>query len=67
MPSVLLVISILAVIADAFLSASVIYHLRRYSLPGWTLTKVVIPVYLVSASLFMLLALWWLWIIYRIA
>lgn len=48
------------VVADAFLSASVIHHLRRYSLPGWTLTRIVIPIYLGLQALLLALAVIWL-------
>ena len=45
------------VAADAFFSAAVIYHLRTFTLPGWSAPRVVIPVYIALALLFVGLAL----------
>ena len=56
----LLAIFILFVFADAFLSGSVIHHLRAYSLPGWTLAKIIVPVHLGLSLLFLSLALYFL-------
>lgn len=48
----LLLFFITATALDVFLSAAVIYHLRRYTLPTWTAPKIVIPVYLMLALIF---------------
>ncbi|MEK7108642.1 MAG: hypothetical protein AAB844_00820 [Patescibacteria group bacterium] len=53
----LLVLFLAVVAADALLSAAVIYHLRQYTLPGWTAAKLVIPLYLILASLLLIVAL----------
>ncbi|MBI4132138.1 MAG: hypothetical protein HY474_00730 [Candidatus Sungbacteria bacterium] len=43
--------------AHAFFSAAAIYHLRSYTLPGWSAPKIVIPAYLALSLLFLGLAL----------
>lgn len=48
---------------DIFLSASVIHHLRQYSLPGWTLAKIVMPLYLALSGAALVSAIWWLAVI----
>lgn len=56
--AVLLIIFVAAVAADAFLSAAVVYHLWKYTLPGWTAVKIIVPAYLALALLFFGLALY---------
>ena len=43
----------LFILADALLSAAVIYHLRQFTLPGWTLGRTVIALYLIFAGIFL--------------
>ena len=45
------------VAADAFFAASVMYHLRKYSLPGWGAAKIIPPLYLALSLLFLGLAI----------
>ncbi|MBI4132516.1 MAG: hypothetical protein HY473_00245 [Candidatus Sungbacteria bacterium] len=53
----LLVFFVVFVAADAFFAASVMYHLRKYSLPGWGAAKIVPPLYLALSLLFLGLAI----------
>ncbi len=43
----------LFILADALLSAAVIYHLRQFTMPGWTLGRTVIGLYLILAAIFL--------------
>lgn len=45
------------VAANAIVGAAVIYHLRKYTLPGWTAAKIVVPAYVLLSLIFALLAL----------
>lgn len=49
--AVLLAVLILFVAVDIAISAAVIYHLRRYTLPGWNAARVAVPLYLTLAAL----------------
>ena len=42
---------ILFLLADALLSAAVIYHLRQFTMPGWSLGRMVITLYLILAGI----------------
>ncbi len=50
---------ILFVLADAILSAAVIYHLRQYTMPGWTIARAAIASYLILAGLFLGVAVYY--------
>lgn len=47
----------LFLLADVALGASVIYHLRKYTLPRSTAARIAIPLYLALSSLFLLFAI----------
>lgn len=55
---ILLTLLIVFVATDAFFSGAVIYHLSKFTLPGWDAAKIVIPIYLALALLFLGLALY---------
>lgn len=38
-------------IADVFFSAAVIRNLRKYTLPDWTASRIIIPVYVALSGL----------------
>jgi len=44
-------------IADVALGASVIYHLRKYTLPGSAAARIAIPLYIALSSVFLLFAI----------
>lgn len=55
--TVLLALFIAFTAADAFVSAAAIYHLRSYTLPGWSAPKIVIPIYVAISLIFIGFAL----------
>lgn len=54
----LLAVFILVIALDVFFSAAIIYHLRHFTLPGWTAARIAVPVYLALAAIFFGLALY---------
>lgn len=50
MRAVLLTGFAIFVLADVLLSAAVIYHLRQFTMPGWSLRRGVIVLYLTMAG-----------------
>lgn len=48
----------LFVLADAIISAAVIYHLRQYTMPGWTMGRAAIALYLTLAAIFLGIAIY---------
>lgn len=52
---------LLFLIADAALSAAVIYHLRQYTMPDWNAARIAVPAYIALAALFAILAMYELW------
>ncbi|MFY9461931.1 MAG: hypothetical protein WAP51_01880 [Candidatus Sungiibacteriota bacterium] len=44
------------VLVYAFLVASVLYHLRQYTLPGWTATRIVVPIFFIISTIFLAFA-----------
>lgn len=54
----LLLILILAAAINVFFGAAVIYHLWKYTLPGWKAVKIVVPAYLALWLIFLGLALY---------
>lgn len=54
---VLLLILALVLAVDIFVSAAVIYHLRKYTLVGWTLPKIIVPAYFAFSLAIITLAL----------
>ena len=57
MQLILAAVFIVLVVTDAFFAAAVIYHVRKYSLPGWGAAKIVPPLYLLLSLLFFILAI----------
>lgn len=49
----------LFVFVDALLSAAVIYHLRQFTMPGWTLGRTIIALYLIFAGIFLATAVYY--------
>lgn len=56
--TILLTGFILFVLLDAILSAAVIYHLRQYTMPGWTIARAAIALYLILATIFLGIAIY---------
>ena len=54
----LLVLLIVFIATDAFIAAAVIWHLHKYTLPGWTAAKAVVPAYLGLSLTLLALALY---------
>ncbi|GEM_PF-3283141 len=46
--------------ADIFFSLAVIRNLRKYTLPGWTAARIVVPLYVGLSGLFFGFALYFL-------
>ena len=46
-----------AIAAHAAVSAAVLWHLARYTLPGWNAVRVAVPLYIGLSLLFLALAL----------
>lgn len=44
--------------ADGLLSAAIVYHIQKYSLPDWRAMKIVMPIYFGLFALFLALALY---------
>lgn len=49
---------LLFILADALLSAAVIYHLRQYTMPGWTVARAAVSLYLILAAIFLGIAVY---------
>lgn len=41
-----------------FFTAAVIFHLRKYTLPGWSAPKLVLPIFFVLSAILFLFALY---------
>lgn len=46
----------LVLLADIFFSAAVLRNLRKYTLPGWTAARIIVPLYIGLSGLFFGLA-----------
>ena len=54
---VLAFILLLTLAVDVFVSTAVIYHIRKYTLAGWTLPRIVVPAYLAASLVMVILAI----------
>lgn len=50
------IIFIIFAIAYAFLTAAVFYHLHQFTLPGWNVPKIVVPIFILLSVIFFSLA-----------
>lgn len=58
--SVLTLLFITVVAADVFIATSAIRILRRYALPGWTASRLIIPLFIVVSLVFLAFAVYFL-------
>lgn len=41
------------ILADTFFVVAVFYHLKNYTLPGWSAPKIILPVFVLFTLIFM--------------
>ena len=58
--TILAILSALVISSNLIVSAAVAYHLRKYTLPGWTFAKTAVPIYTVCSFTLILLAIYFL-------
>ncbi len=51
---------VIGLAVEAFIVAAIIYHLRKYTLPGWTVARTVVATYLTLSVILLGMAIYWL-------